>query len=444
MGSVYTKAKEKIWPPDPNDKTIISAAVYEQLARKTSFSTTELKHWFGLFIKNHPDGYMSEESFAAEFAEFFPHGNADQISRYLFSLFDAADDLERHETNQDDEKNSKNGSESYNVSLEERVDSKKQVDFIEYMEALAWANNGCTEKTLLKRVDDWKIKLFDGFGLEEYRPYIKNGVVDDSKMYDDASDDIRHFHQMYSEKLQLYVNTIRLTEKLKFAFNLYDHEDEKTGRRDGKIVYNELFKVVDGTYSLFGTNLEELYKKESNEILPRKADLVKQRVDEIFELLFGENWSKDDGITLVDFIKLCISCAACREKIKANQTEVYKRVSFDNDDKKQMQLENEKRDDNLIKQIIELSLDCCRCHSGIDNNDPSLINQDTHLKWCVSLTNEGEKACPFGLSPYVEPEDVEVRNCCDSRQKDENDDIYTIRDALMMYQELDLSVQTKA
>ena len=49
------------------------------------------------------------------------------------------------------------------------------------MEALAWANNGCTEKTLLKRVDDWKIKLFDGFGLEEYRPYIKNGVVDDSK-----------------------------------------------------------------------------------------------------------------------------------------------------------------------------------------------------------------------------------------------------------------------
>ena len=34
-------------------------------------------------------------------------------------------------------------------------------------------------------------------------------------MDDDASDDIRHFHIMYSEKLQLYVNTIRLTEKLK-------------------------------------------------------------------------------------------------------------------------------------------------------------------------------------------------------------------------------------
>ena len=142
MGSVYTKAKEKIWPPDPNDKTVISAAVYEQLAKKTSckfcslckfisiitfkVSTTELKHWFGLFIKNHPDGYMSEESFAAEFAEFFPHGNADQISRYLFSLFDAADDLERHETDQD----SKNGSGSYNLSLEEeRVDSKKQGKF---------------------------------------------------------------------------------------------------------------------------------------------------------------------------------------------------------------------------------------------------------------------------------------------------------------------------
>ena len=72
---------------------------------------------------------MSEESFAAEFAEFFPHGNADQISRYLFSLFDAADDLERYETNQDDEKNSKNESESYNVSFEERVDSKKQGKF---------------------------------------------------------------------------------------------------------------------------------------------------------------------------------------------------------------------------------------------------------------------------------------------------------------------------
>ena len=49
-------------------------------------------------------------------------------------------------------------------------------------------------------------------------------------------------------------------------------------------MYDELFKVVDGTYSLFGTNLKELYKKESNEKLPRKADLVKKRVDEIFEV----------------------------------------------------------------------------------------------------------------------------------------------------------------
>ena len=117
-------------------------------------------------------------------------------------------------------------------------------------------------------------------------------------MNDDDNDDIRDNAILYSEKLRLYVDTIRLTEKLKckyshktipkswnllVAFNLYDHEDE-TGRRDGKIVYDELYKVVDGTYSLFGTNLEELYKRESNDKLPRKADLIKQRVDEIFEV----------------------------------------------------------------------------------------------------------------------------------------------------------------
>ena len=147
---------------------------------------------------------MSEESFAAEFAEFFPHGNADQISRYLFSLFDAADDLRKHEIDLEKEEDSKidpeNSSDSHNISV--RVDSKKQgkfqlylfhdlskaavlkltkVDFIEYMEALAWANHGCTAQTLNKRVKDWQINLFDGFGYEEYKPYIKNGHVDDSK-----------------------------------------------------------------------------------------------------------------------------------------------------------------------------------------------------------------------------------------------------------------------
>ena len=115
--------------------------------------------------------------------------------------------------------------------------------------------------------------------------------------------------------------------------------------------------------------------------------------------MFGENWSKNDGITLVDFIKLCINCAVCRETIKTKQKEAYKKVSFQNDDESQIQLENEKRDDNLIKQIVKLSLDCCRCHSGIDGDDPDLVNQDTHLKWCVSLTSEAEIECPYGLRP---------------------------------------------
>ena len=114
---------------------------------------------------------MKRENFHNEFADYFPHGDARAISHYLFNLFDAADDLKK---NENDENEQTNDDES------EKEDDKNQVSFTEYMEALAWANQGCTEKTLMTRIKAWQYDIDDGFGPDQYIKYIKNGKFDES------------------------------------------------------------------------------------------------------------------------------------------------------------------------------------------------------------------------------------------------------------------------
>lgn len=111
---------------------------------------------------------MKRETFHNEFADYFPHGDARAISHYLFNLFDAADDLKKVENDENEQTN------------DDEEDDKDQVSFTEYMEALAWANQGCTEKTLMKRIEAWQYDLDDGFGPDKYKKYIKNGKFDES------------------------------------------------------------------------------------------------------------------------------------------------------------------------------------------------------------------------------------------------------------------------
>ena len=118
MGGVLTVVLSKLgFEQDESDPKVLSAGKIKKLTERTTckyfyyrkkdliksiVTASELKHWFGLFIANYPDGHIRRENFYKEFDDFFPHGDASKISSYLFQIFDNCKKVEHDEQPADD------------------------------------------------------------------------------------------------------------------------------------------------------------------------------------------------------------------------------------------------------------------------------------------------------------------------------------------------------
>ena len=99
------------------------------------------------------------------------------------------------------------------------------------MHALAWANQGCSKATLLKRAEEWKINLGKDqkWTYEQYKDILKNydecqnNLQFDlskvrkqvQKLNGDNGNTIKEPSQEDLDTLQYLFDNIRLTEKLK-------------------------------------------------------------------------------------------------------------------------------------------------------------------------------------------------------------------------------------
>ena len=60
----------------------------QSLAKRTDFSTDEIKRWYGAFIRDSPTGEMQRSEFVRVYKEMFPNGDATEFSHYIFNVID--------------------------------------------------------------------------------------------------------------------------------------------------------------------------------------------------------------------------------------------------------------------------------------------------------------------------------------------------------------------
>ncbi|XP_076462744.1 neuronal calcium sensor 2-like [Babylonia areolata] len=58
------------------------------LEQNTSFTRQEIRHWYRGFMKDCPDGQLTEQKFMEVYCQFFPEGKPDQFCRHVFRSFD--------------------------------------------------------------------------------------------------------------------------------------------------------------------------------------------------------------------------------------------------------------------------------------------------------------------------------------------------------------------
>ncbi|KAK7508138.1 hypothetical protein BaRGS_00000377 [Batillaria attramentaria] len=58
------------------------------LEENTNFQRNEIKQWFKGFMRDCPDGQLSQEKFKEVYAQFFPGGNPEEFCRHVFRSFD--------------------------------------------------------------------------------------------------------------------------------------------------------------------------------------------------------------------------------------------------------------------------------------------------------------------------------------------------------------------
>eukprot|EP01135_Chromosphaera_perkinsii_P012179 Nk52_evm1s2609 gene=Nk52_evmTU1s2609 len=64
----------------------------DELLKKTYFDRKEIQQWYKGFIKDCPSGNLNKEEFQKIYKQFFPFGNANDFSNYVFNVFDANKD----------------------------------------------------------------------------------------------------------------------------------------------------------------------------------------------------------------------------------------------------------------------------------------------------------------------------------------------------------------
>ncbi|CAH1786786.1 unnamed protein product [Owenia fusiformis] len=96
----------------------------DDLKKNTYFTEKELLQWYKGFIKDCPDGMLTEEGFNSMYKQFFPLGDAKDFATFVFNVFDQ----------------NKNG----------------RIEFKEFMYALSVTSRGNVEEKL-----EWAFRLYD-------------------------------------------------------------------------------------------------------------------------------------------------------------------------------------------------------------------------------------------------------------------------------------------
>lgn len=71
----------------------------DQLISETYFTEKEIKQWHKGFLKDCPDGLLTEAGFIKIYTQFFPHGDPSKFASLVFRVFDENNDgsIEFHE-----------------------------------------------------------------------------------------------------------------------------------------------------------------------------------------------------------------------------------------------------------------------------------------------------------------------------------------------------------
>lgn len=71
----------------------------QKLISETYFTEKEIKQWHKGFLKDCPDGLLTEAGFIKIYTQFFPHGDPSKFASLVFRVFDENDDgsIEFHE-----------------------------------------------------------------------------------------------------------------------------------------------------------------------------------------------------------------------------------------------------------------------------------------------------------------------------------------------------------
>lgn len=138
----------------------LKGEVVARLAKETYFTEKEVRQWYKGFLKDCPNGLLTEQGFLRIYKQFFPRGDPSKFASLVFRVFDE----------------NKDGS----------------IEFEEFIRALSVTSRGNVEEKLL-----WAFKLYDvdndGFITREEMYNIVDAIYEmlGSQEKEDEEDDPR-------------------------------------------------------------------------------------------------------------------------------------------------------------------------------------------------------------------------------------------------------------
>ncbi|XP_022245734.1 frequenin-1-like, partial [Limulus polyphemus] len=69
-------------------QSTLKSDVVAKLVKETYFSEKEIRQWYKGFLKDCPDGLLTEQGFLRIYKQFFPQGDPSRFASLVFRVFD--------------------------------------------------------------------------------------------------------------------------------------------------------------------------------------------------------------------------------------------------------------------------------------------------------------------------------------------------------------------